>query len=67
LPARLSSFFNSDDPRHFAASRVSTGMRLRLFIYATASLALLLCYAPFHFATSLLQSSLRRFSVPQRP
>jgi len=42
-------------------------MRLRLFIYATASLALLLCYAPFHFATSLLQSSLRRFSVPQRP
>ena len=61
-PPEGDHFFNSFDPQHFAAGRVSTGMRLRFFIYAMASLALLLCYAPFHFASDLLQSGLRRVS-----
>jgi len=38
-------------------------MRLRLFIYAMASLALLLCYAPLRVAASLLSSSLRRMGI----
>jgi hypothetical protein len=63
LPFRLQHGSRANKYRNiFPPAVFSTGMRLRFFIYAMASLALLLCYAPFHFASDLLQSGLRRVS-----